>query len=139
MNILPYKLTTTNDQLTSRAGLLSIAQLMESIGLAERIDHTLPLPKSNRGFKPSVFIQTLILMQHEGSFHLDDVRHLHDDKALAAVLGLKDIPKASSLGAWLKRMGSNEESISGLVHVNKAILKSALHRCKNPNPYLEFP
>jgi len=130
MNILPYKLTTTNDQLTSRAGLLSIAQLMESISLAERVDHFLPLPKSNRGFKPSVFIQTLILMQHEGSFHLDDVRHLHDDVALATVLGLKEIPKASSLGTWLRRMGSHEESLTGLTHVNKAIVKSALHHCK---------
>ncbi len=57
--------TTTNDQLTSRAGLLAIAQVMESIKLSERIDNYFPLPKSNRGFKHSVFIETLILMQHE--------------------------------------------------------------------------
>jgi hypothetical protein len=72
MKILPYKLATTNDQLTSRAGQLTIAQLMRSLQLAEHIDQQFPLPKSNRGFKPSSFIETLILMQHEGCFHLDD-------------------------------------------------------------------
>jgi len=130
MNILPYKLDTTNDQLTSRAGLLAIAQLLESLKLSERIDRCFPLPKSNRGFKPSTFIQTFILMQHEGSFHLDDVRHINDDQALRTVLGLDNIPQASSLGAWLRRMGSNKQSFSAWQEVNQAILKSALHHCK---------
>jgi len=35
---LPYKLATTNDQLTSRAGLLASGQLMESLQFSERID-----------------------------------------------------------------------------------------------------
>ena len=130
MKILPYKLATTNDKLTSRAGLLAIAQLMESLQLAERVDAHFPQPKSNRGFKPSIFVQTFILMQHEGSFHLDDVRHLSDDQALRTVLDLKNIPHASSLGAWLRRMGDNTESFSALQEVNKIILKSALHQCK---------
>ncbi|MGK0442801.1 MAG: hypothetical protein ACJA0N_002620 [Pseudohongiellaceae bacterium] len=108
MNILSYKLATTNNKLTSRAGLLAIAQLMSSLQLSDRIDQYFPHPKSNRGFKPSVFIQTFILMMHEGSFHLDDVRHLSDDQALRLVLDLKTIPQASSLGAWLRRMGDTK-------------------------------
>ena len=130
MNILPHKLTTTNDQLTSRAGLLAIAQVMESINLSERIDKYFPLPKSNRGFKPSVFIETLILMQHEGSFHLDDVRHINDDEALRAVLSLDKIPQASSLGNWLRRMGNDNQSFAAWNEVNKAVLKAALHQRK---------
>ncbi|MCF6346425.1 MAG: hypothetical protein L3J00_08165 [Thiomicrorhabdus sp.] len=46
--ILPYKFETTNDLLTSRGGLLAIAQLMDSVNFAER------------------------------SFHLDEIRHLQD-------------------------------------------------------------
>lgn len=95
--ILPYKLDTTNDLLTSRAGLLAIAQLMESLNLAERIDQHFPLPHSNRGYKPSEFIKTFILMQHEGSLHLDDVRHLHDDDALRTVLDINKLPKRPHL------------------------------------------
>jgi hypothetical protein len=130
MDILPYKLDTTNDQLTSRAGLLAIAQLMDSLHLSKRIDSHFPLPSSNRGFKPSEFIQTFILMHHEGSFHLDDVRHLSDDQALRTVLGLKNLPQASTLGAWLRKMGRHQESLPAWREVNKALLKSALHKCK---------
>ena len=90
--MLPYKLDTTNDLLTSRAGLLAIGQLMTSLNLSERIDQHFPLPKSNRGYAPSAFIQTLLYMQHEGSFHLDDIRHLRDDEALRRILNLDKRP-----------------------------------------------
>ena len=128
--ILPYKLDTTNDLLTSRAGLLAIGQLMDSLSLAERIDHYFPPPKSNRGYKPSEFIKTLILMQHEGSFHLDEVRHIQDDEALRTVLDLKKLPKATTLGDWLRRVGNQPHIQDAWVKVNKALLQSALHRCK---------
>jgi hypothetical protein len=128
--ILPYKLDTTNDLLTSRAGLLAIGQLMDSLRLAERIDKYFPQPKSNRGYMPSEFIKTLILMQHEGSFHLDDIRHIQDDEALRTVLDLKKLPQATTLGDWLRRMGNQPHIQDAWVKVNKALLQSALHRCK---------
>ena len=34
---LPYKLDTTTDKLTSRAGLLIVGQLMDDLSLSERI------------------------------------------------------------------------------------------------------
>jgi len=128
--ILPYKLDTTNDLLTSRAGLLATGQLMDTLSLAERIDQHFPQPKSNRGYKPSEFIKTLILMQHEGSFHLDEVRHIQDDEALRTVLDLKKLPQATTIGDWLRRMGSQPQIQEAWVRVNKAVLQSALHRCK---------
>lgn len=128
--ILHYKLGTTHDLLTSRAGLLAIAQLMDSIGLAERINQHFPLPKSNRGFPPSEFIKTFILMHHEGSFHLDDIRHIQEDEALRAVLDLGKLPKATTLGDWLRRMGRQPQIYAAWVKVNQAVLRSALHHCK---------
>jgi hypothetical protein len=128
--MLPYKLDTTNDLLTSRAGLLVIAQLMDSLTLDERINQHFPQPKSNRGFQPSLFIKALVLMQHEGSFHLDDIRHLHDDEALRTVLTLDNIPKATTLGDWLRRIGAEPDIAEAWVKVNRAVLQSALHRCK---------
>ena len=128
--ILPHKLATTNDQLTSRAGLLAIGQLMESMQLAERVDKHFPKPKSNRGFMPSIYIQTLVLMQHQGYFHLDEVRHLREDTALTDVLGLTTIPHASTLGAWLRKTGDSHESPLAWEAVNKAVLQAALHRRK---------
>lgn len=128
--MLPYKFDTTNDLLTSRAGLLSIAQLMVTLNQAERIDQHFPLPKSNRGYKPSTFIKTLILMQHEGSFHLDDIRHLQEDEALRTVLNLDKLPSATTLGDWLRRMGKVPSIEDAWVAINQAVLQSALHRCK---------
>ncbi|MFT7387412.1 MAG: hypothetical protein ACI8VC_000652 [Candidatus Endobugula sp.] len=37
-------------------------------------------------------------MQHEGSFHLDDIHHLYNDEAPRTVLALDNIPKATTLG-----------------------------------------
>ena len=141
--MVSYKLDTTNDLLTSRAGLLAIAQLMDSLimdslNLSERIDKHFPQPKSNRGYKPSEFIKTLILMQHEGSFHLDEVRNLQDDAALRTVLDLKKLPQATTIGDWLRRMGSQPKIQAAWVKVNKALLKVALHRDCARNPISSF-
>jgi len=130
MNILPYKLKTTKEQLTSRAGLVVVAQIMKQLELSNSIDRHFPGPKSNRGIAASSYLETLILMQHEGSFHLDEVKHFHDDEALTPLLGIKQMPKASAMGNWLRRMGNNGQGLQALSCVNKGVLKTALHRCK---------
>ncbi len=128
--ILPYKLKTTKNQLTSRTGLVAVVQMMESLELSRRVDNAFPQPQSNRGFKPSVFIQTLMLMQHEGSFHLDDVRHLKGDSALRTLFEIKTIPSATAIGDWLRRTAKHSIAQTAWVAVNKVLLKSALHHCK---------
>ena len=70
-----------------------------------------------------------MLMQHEGSFHLDDIRHLKDDEALREVLDLDALPSATTLGDWLRRMGKAPKIEDAWVAVNQAVLQSALHRC----------
>ncbi len=107
--------------------MLAISQLMESLSLAERIDQHFPQPKSNRGYKPSEIIKTLILMQQEGSFHLDDVRHIQDDDALRTVLDLNKLPQATTLGDWLRRIGNHPQIQEAWVNVNQSLLQSALH------------
>ncbi|MCK5478154.1 MAG: IS1380 family transposase [Methylococcales bacterium] len=130
MNILPYKLKTTKEQLTSRAGLVIVAQIMNQLELSKSIDSNFPIPKSNRGIPASSYLETLILMQHEGCFHLDEVKHFHDDEALTPLLGIKQMPKASAIGNWLRRMGNNGQGLQALSQVNKRVLKAALHRCR---------
>jgi hypothetical protein len=66
-------------------------------------------------------------MQHEGSFHLEDVRHLREEDALLSVLGLKQIPKASALGEWLRRMGKEPTAFKAWNRVNQRVLQTALH------------
>ncbi len=101
------------------------------ISLSDHIDQNFPQPRSNRGFKPSTFIQTLILMQHDNNFHLDDVRHIKEDSALRTVSGLKNIPSATTIGDWLRRIGKHQSINMAWEAVNKQLLKSALHNCKH--------
>lgn len=128
MNILPYELSTTNDLLTSRAGLICIAEVMKCLDFSNLVNQYFPAPKSNRGFKPSVFVNAVMLMLHEGGQCLDDLRYIRHDKALRSLLGLKQVPESDSLGDWLRRLG--EKGVTATTKVNRVILAKTLHRCK---------
>jgi hypothetical protein len=103
---------------------------MQSIDLTDTINTTIPAPESNRAIAHANYFKTLILMMHEGSFHLDHVKNIADDKALCTLLELENIPRPSSLGGWLRRMGG-EAKFSDYWHdINKTTLAAALHQCK---------
>ena len=69
-------------------------------------------------------------MQHEGGFRLDDVRHTQEDDALRTVLGIDQLPQATTLGDWLRRLGAQPHIQDAWVKVNRVLLQAALHRCK---------
>ena len=121
MNILPFELESTNDFLTSRAGLVCAAELMKSLSLTDLLDNHFPTPGSNRGFKPSTFVNSLILMMHDGGKCLDDLRFIRNDLALRQLIGLKTVPQADSTGGWLRRLG--QRGVSGIAKVNRSVLK----------------
>lgn len=104
--MLAYKLESTNDLLTSNAGLLSLGHLIEHIGLINRIDTLFPKPGSNRGYVASSFALPLIYNLHLGGDCLDDVLQLESDRCLCRLLGIKKIPKPCSIGDWLRRHGT---------------------------------
>lgn len=128
MNILPFELESTNDLLTSRAGLVCVAELMKSLNFFDLVDQHFPAPGSNRGFKPSVFVNSLVLMLHDGGECLDDLRHVRDDSALRQLLGLKTVPQASSMGDWLRRLG--QQGVSAITEVTRVLLRAGLHLCR---------
>jgi len=130
MKSLPYKLATTNDILTSRAGLACVGELMDRISFTQHIDQSFPLPGSNRGYTPSTYVKTFMMLLHEGGCCLEDVRHLKNESALMSVFGLEQIPSADALGDWLRRLGKSKTGINALSHVNKILLGAALHDCK---------
>ena len=134
-DILPYQIQTTNELLTSRAGLICIAQLMNNVGFTDLIDRHFPHPQNNRGFKPSVFVTALVLMLHEGGSCLDDLRHIHDDGALSQLFSIK-IPESDSMGDWLRRVGldgvkATEEINKPLFYFHKKYHLPAIQIVKN--------
>lgn len=129
MNILPHNLSTTHELLSSRGGLLTIATLMQELNISKLIDKHFVLPKSNRGYNPSVFLNSLILMQHEGGIRLDDLKYLQKDEAITKLLGLKTIPQPDSVGDWLRRMGTS--GVNAVSLINQELCRSALKDTKH--------
>lgn len=123
--ILPFKLETTDEEITPRSGLAIHAEVLRALRVPERIESKLPQPGSNRGYSPWRFVEPLLLMLHAGGRHIEDLREIEDDRALRRVVGLEAMPSSSTYGDWLVRMGQTG-GIRGLEAVNKEVVGEAL-------------
>ncbi len=103
--VLNFSLESTNESITPRAGSILLGEYLHAIGLPELIEHHLPQPRSAKGYRPSFFLQPLLLMLHNGGRVLEDLRMIGEDQALRKLLNLEKVPKADSVGKWLKRHG----------------------------------
>ncbi len=130
MNILPYQTADSSHNLTSRAGLAVLAELMAKLKLGETLDRAMPVAGSNRGYAASTVFNTFMLLLHEGGRCLDDVRHLKCEPALMKLFGFKRVPDAHTLGNWLRRIGDSRRCDQALDAVNRQLLKAALGRCR---------
>ncbi|SSC09556.1 IS1380-Spn1, transposase [uncultured Gammaproteobacteria bacterium] len=130
MKILNYKLSSTNELLTARIGLLATAHTINTLSLSNTIDQHFPALGSNCALKASTFINTLILSQHEGGQCLDDTTHIAKDKALRLITN-QSVPTPQAIGIWLRRLGEDNQGIKALQKVNKTVLKATLNHCKN--------
>ena len=82
MDILPYRTADSSHNLTSRAGLAMLAELIAQLRLGETVDQLMPVAGSNRGYAASTLFNTFMLLLHEGGRCLDDVRHLKGEPML---------------------------------------------------------
>ena len=57
MPILPHKIGISKRILTSRAGLIVVAQLMQRLGLEQLADRQLPVAGSNCGYRQGCDVQ----------------------------------------------------------------------------------
>ena len=130
MSILPHKLGISKHILTSRVGLIVVAQLMQRLGLTQLVDQQLPVPGSNRGYRQGTIFNNFMLLFHEGGRCLDDVSHLEKEKPLMELLGCGQLPGAKTLGNWRRRVGRSAQGMQGLVNINKTILAAALYKRK---------
>ncbi len=112
--IFPFKLAVTKEALTARSGLSLFAEYNHGIGLRELADNYLPAPGSNRGFKPSVFVNSMVLMLQGGGRSFEDLRELKNDDGLMKLIGYDNIPDPDTAGDWTRRMGSIIKGQSGL-------------------------
>lgn len=127
--MLPFKLEATRDTITPHAGLALFGEFIEALGLAARVDETLPGPGSPAGYKPSAFVLPLVLMLHGGGRSLEDLRQVRQDGGLCELLGLAELPGSDTTGDWLRRMGAGS-GLEALDRVQQQVLRRALKRSK---------
>ena len=103
--IFSFKIETTEERLTAHGGLALMAEFNYGIGLRELTDRYVPFPGSNRGFDPSVIVDSLVLMLQGGGRRLEDLRELKQEQGLMRLIGRDEIPEPDTVGDWLRRMG----------------------------------
>lgn len=113
--VFGFKLERTEEELTAHGGLALMAEYSHGLGLKALVDRHLPGPGSNRGYAPSVFVDSLVLMLQGGGRYLEDLGELEREGALMELIGREQIPDPDSLGDWLRRMGDPEQGQAGLV------------------------
>ena len=121
--IFPFKLKMTKEELTAYGGLALMAEFNHGIVLRELTDNYLPGPQSNRGYVPSVFVDTMILMLEGGGRSLEDIRELAYESPLMRIIGREDVPGADAIGDWLRRMGDKERNWSAPYGLDKNPIK----------------
>ena len=122
--ILNFAVESTDEKLTPRAGAILFGEYLKGLGLEKLSNHYLPMPGSNRGYEPFVYLNALILMLHSGGRVMEDIRILKSDQGMRTLLNMKNIPEADSIGKWLKRIGLL--GVYGIEKLNRHLLKSHL-------------
>jgi len=112
--IFPFKIAATKERLTAHGGLALMAEFNHGIGLRDLTDQYLPGPGSNRGFDPSVIVDSVVLMLQGGGRSLEDLRELKNEEGLMELMGREEIPEPDTVGDWLRRMGEAERGEAGL-------------------------
>ena len=130
--ILPFKLETTEQKITSHTGLALVAEAAVAVGLPNAFDGEFPAPGSNRGYTPWQFGRACILMLSGGGRYLDDLRELANDEALRETIDL-EVPSPDATGDWLRRAGA----AAGDAGCN-AVIKKMLNKMLPSLPRKEY-
>jgi len=129
--IFPFKIEMTRERLTAHGGLALMAEFNHGIGLRDLTNLYLPSPGSNRGFDPSVIVESLVLMLQGGGRSLEDLRELKQEEGLMKLIGRNEIPEPDTVGDWLRRMGDSSrggEGWKGLGEVRDKMNERILRR-----------
>jgi hypothetical protein len=129
--IFSFKIETTKERLTAHGGLALMAEFNHGIGLRELTDRYLAPPGSNRGFGPSVMVDSLVLMLQGGGRSLEDLREIKNEEGLMRLMGRDEIPEPDTVGDWLRRMGdpkTGQPGLNGLDQVRDKINGRILKR-----------
>lgn len=113
--VFGFKVEKTGEELTAHGGLALLAEYNHGMGLRALADGYLPGPGSNRGYRASAFVDSLVLLLQAGGCHLEDIRELRQEGPLLKLVEHDEIPDPDTIGDWLRRMADPASGQAGLV------------------------
>jgi hypothetical protein len=125
-SVLPFKLEITDEKLTAHAGLAVFGEFVHATAILREVDKMLKGPGSAVGYKPSQYVELLMLMLQGGGRSLEDLRIIRSDGALCELMGIEEIPSSDAVGDWLRRQGKGE-GLTGLAAVRRQVVSRALN------------
>lgn len=125
--VLPFKLGITEEKLTAHAGLAIFGEFIHATGMLTEVDKALKGPGSGAGYKPSQYVEPLMLMIQGGGRALEDLRVIRNDAALCELMGIEEMPSSDAVGDWLRRRGRGD-GLPGLAVVRQLVVRRALNR-----------
>jgi len=128
--LLNFSIESTSEMLTSHSGTILFGEYLKATRIDTLCNTHLPQPGNHRGYEPFEHIQPLLLMLHSGGRVLEDVRMIHQDKALRSLLKMDNVPIAESIGKWLGRHGLM--GVYGMEAIHRKILKRYLKPIQDP-------
>ena len=91
-SVLPFKLDTTNDQITANAGLILFGEFMAGLNVGGMLDDALPAPGSSVGYTPSEVAVPIMLMLQAGGRSIEDLREVSLDQGFLDMLKIDKLP-----------------------------------------------
>src|SRR3989338_2141552 len=115
--VFGFKIEKSREALTAHGGLALMAEFNHGLGLRGLVERYLPRPGSNRGYSPSVFVDSLVMMLEGGGRSLEDLRELSREEALMTLVGRNQIPDADTAGDWLRRSEEHTSELQSQFHL----------------------
>ena len=126
-NLDVYKLSTTEQAVTSYAGLPLLLGTARSLGLEDRLNE-LAVKERARGYEPAESIFSLMGSIQAGGEALDDIALLHGDEGMRRLLG--GFPAANTLGEFLRRF--EKKAVHRLGRVQLKTAAKVIRACRFP-------
>jgi hypothetical protein len=95
-----YEAEPDGDEVTARAGLPLVAEVMQQIGMPAHCA-AIGIKQRQHGFSEFEMVRAAVLLMVSGGECLDDMRVLREDKALCALLGA-ELPSPDALRRFLE-------------------------------------
>jgi len=136
-SVLPFKLEMTEEKLTAHAGLAIFGEFVHATAILREVDKMLKGPGSAMGYKPSQYVEPLMLMLQGGGRSLEDLRVIRSDGALCELMGIEEVPSSDAVGDWLRRQGKGD-GLTGLAAVRRLVVRRALNLSTIPDYTLDL-